>query len=125
MKSIHWLIFAIAFWVILAPFVGDDIINLFLQSDWNNLMMINLLKWDDLFLGITIAILALLAVTAEQGDRKHPGLKAMHWFQVMIGAWIAAAPFALNFDYSAFTWSHFITGMFAATFALIQITYED
>ncbi len=125
MKSIHWIIFALAFWIVLAPFVGDDIVNLFFQNTVEQIDLIKLLRWDDLFLGLAVSILSLIAVTMEQGDRKHPGLKAMHWMQLMLGAWIAAAPFALSFDYMAFTWSHFVTGMFVATFALIQVTYED
>lgn len=125
MKSIHWIIFALAFWIVLAPFVGDDIVRLFLQVDAIDADILSLLRWDDLFLGLAISILSLVAVTMEQGQKKHPGLKAMHWIQLMLGAWISAAPFALNFDYIAFTWSHFVTGMFVAAFALIQITYEE
>ncbi|PIX62658.1 hypothetical protein CO057_01535 [Candidatus Uhrbacteria bacterium CG_4_9_14_0_2_um_filter_41_50] len=125
MKSIHWIIFALAFWIVLAPFVGDDILGLFFKNQIEQADLIRLLRWDDLFLGLAVSILSLVVVTMEQGDRKHPGLKAMHWMQLMLGAWIAAAPFALNFDYMAFTWSHFVTGMFVATFALMQVTYED
>ena len=125
MKSIHWIIFALSFLIVLVPFIGDDIIRLFLQAEILDADILTLLRWDDLFLGLAISILSLWAVTMEQGDHKHPGLKAMHWMQVMLGAWIAAAPFALNFGYTAFTWSHFVTGMFVATFALMQITYEE
>lgn len=126
MKHIHWIIFALAFWVLLVPFVGDDIVRLLVPGgDINEEQILNLLRWDDFFIGIAISILALVAVTLEQGSKKTPGLKAMHWLQVSLGAWIAAAPFALAFSYDEFTWSHFVTGLFVATFALIQVTLEE
>ncbi len=124
MKTIHWILFAISFWIILVPFVGDDILILFFGEMFDQEQMVSLLRWDDLFLGLAITVLALIAISLEQGSNKYPGLKAMHWMQVMIGAWIAAAPFALNFTYEQFTWSHFVTGMLVTSFALMHLTYE-
>ena len=124
MKTIHWILFAIGFWVVLAPFVGDDILALFFQDLVQEGDIVRLLRWDDLFLGLAISILALVAVTMEQGSGKYPGLQAMHWMQVMLGAWIAAAPFALDFTFENFAWSHCVTGMLVATFALLQVTHE-
>ncbi len=126
MKSIHWIIFALAFWVILAPFVGDDILALFLPAELATPdRFLHILRWDDLFIGLAIAVLALIVVTLEQPSLKTAGLRAMHWMQVGLGAWIAAAPFALAFSYTEFTWSHFVTGFFVAIFALVQINLED
>lgn len=125
MKHIHWIIFALAFWVLLVPFVGDDIVRLFIAGDVTDAQILSLLRWDDFFIGIAISVLALVAVMAEQGSHKTPGLKAMHWLQLGLGAWIAAAPFALDFTYDEFTWSHFVTGMFVAVFALMQVTLEE
>lgn len=126
MKAIHWIIFALAFWVILAPFVGDDIMALFLPADMATAeVYVRMLRWDDLFIGLAIAVLALVVVSLEQPSIKTAGLRAMHWMQVGLGAWIAAAPFALNFTYTQFTWSHFVTGFFVAIFALVQINLED
>lgn len=126
MKAIHWIIFALAFWVILAPFVGDDILALFLEGEVATPAgFVSLLRWDDFFIGLAISVLALVVVSLEQPNIKTAGLRAMHWMQVGLGAWIAAAPFALAFTYEEFTWSHFVTGFFVAIFALVQINLED
>ncbi len=124
MKSIHWILFVISFWIILAPFVGDDILVLFFGDVFSQEQLVSLLRWDDLFLGLGITALALVAISLEQGSKKYPGLKAMHWIQVMLGAWIAAAPFALAFTYEQFSWSHLVTGMFTTAFALMHLSYE-
>ena len=125
MKSIHWIIFSIAAWIILAPFVGDEIVALILGEEvFSQINLIDLLRLDDFVLGATIVVLALIAVNMEQASHTTPGLKAMHWMQVVLGAWIAVAPFALEFSYEAFTWSHFVAGSFVAVFALLQITFE-
>lgn len=125
MRSIHWIIFALAFWIILAPFVGDDILVLFINPSLATPeRFVSILRWDDLFIGLAISVLALVVVTLEQPSIKTAGLRAMHWMQVGLGAWIAAAPFALVFTYEQFTWSHFVTGFFVAIFALIQINLE-
>lgn len=124
LKAIHWIIFALAFWVLLAPFVGDDIMQLFLGRTMESWELVSLLRWDDFFIGLAIAVLALIVVSLEQSVRNNAGLRAMHWLQVGLGAWIAAAPFALNFTYGEFTWSHFVTGFFVAVFALIQLNLE-
>lgn len=124
MQAIHWIIFALAFWIILAPFVGDDIMQVILNETMNESQLIALLRWDDFFIGLGIVVLALVVVSLEQASQKTAGLRAMHWLQVGLGTWIAAAPFALAFTYEEFTWSHFVTGFFVAIFALMQINLE-
>lgn len=125
MKIIHWIIFSLAFWVILVPFIGDDIFYAMLPfSSVTEAELIRLLQWDDLFIGMAIAIMALVVVMLEQPTVRTAGLRAMHWMQFGLGTWIATAPFALDFDMTAFTWSHFVTGLFVAVFALIQINLE-
>jgi hypothetical protein len=125
MKFIHWVIFSLAFWIILVPFIGDDIFQVLLPSaNVTELELVRLLRWDDLFLGLGISILALVVVTLEQPTVPTAGLRAMHWMQFGLGAWIATAPFALEFDMTAFAWSHFVTGFFVAIFALIQVNLE-
>ncbi len=125
MKLLHWILFILAFWIFLAPFVVDDLVMLFVGSHLQEgVDLVSLLRWDDLFLGLAIVVIALIVVTMEQANHKTPGLKAMHWLQVLLGAWVAAAPFALDFDYDAFTWSHVVSGGFIAVFALTQIYYE-
>ena len=126
MKLIHWIIFAIAFWIILVPFIGDDLVNLILQdAGLQSVNLVALFRWDDLFLGLTIAILSLVVVTLEQPSLKTAALRVLHWLQFGLGAWIAAAPFALDFTMANFTWSHFVTGFFIGIFALVQINLED
>lgn len=126
MKAIHWIIFALAFWIILAPFVGDDILRAVLGGAAGTPEdVVGLLRWDDFFLGLTISVLGLIVVTLEQPTLKTAGLRAMHWMQIGLGAWITAAPFALAFTYKEFTWSHFVTGFFVAIFALVQINLEQ
>jgi len=125
MKFIHWAIFALAFWVILVPFIGDDIFfALVPSSSVTDAELVSLLRWDDLFVGMAIAIMALVVVTLEQASVRTAGLRAMHWMQFGLGTWVATAPFALEFDMTAFAWSHFVTGLFIAVFALIQINLE-
>ncbi|MEK7183852.1 MAG: SPW repeat protein [Patescibacteria group bacterium] len=125
MKFIHWVIFALAFWVILVPFIGDDIFHVALPlSGVTDGDLVRLLRWDDLFIGLAIAVMALVVVTLEQATVNTAGLRAMHWMQFGLGTWIAAAPFALEFDMLAFSWSHFVTGLFVAIFALIQVNLE-
>ncbi len=125
MKTLHWIIFSLAVYLFLAPFIADDLVELFfgmyLQEDFNVFL---LLRWDDLFIGLTIAILALVVVTMEQTFTKTPGLKAMHWMQVVLGGWIAAAPFAMEFNSESYMWSHLVVGGFVAVFALLQIYNE-
>ncbi len=125
LKAIHWIIFALAAWVILAPFVGDDILRLFFGATVDQVGLIGMLRWDDLFIGLAISVLGLIVVTLEQPNIKTAGLRAMHWLQIGLGAWVATAPFALDFTLREFTWSHFVTGFFIAIFALIQINLED
>ncbi len=126
MRVIHWIVFVIALWIILVPFIGDDILMLVLgESVFSKINIIDLLKWDDLFLGLGICLLALLAVTTEQLSKKNPGLKAMHYLQLILGIWIAIAPFAITLDLTSFAWSHFVSGVLIATFALLQIRYEE
>lgn len=126
MKLIHWIIFALAFWIVLVPFIGDDLVQLFLtDTGMQNIDLIALFRWDDLFLGLTIAILSLVVVTLEQPSIKTAALRVLHWMQFGLGAWIAAAPFALEFTMDDFTWSHFVTGFFIGVFALVQINLED
>ena len=125
MKIIHWIIFGLAGWVMLVPFLGDDIFQvIFPLSTVTDTELVGLLRWDDLFVGLAIGLLALVVVTLEQPTVRTAGLRSMHWMQFGLGAWIATAPFALDFDMTAFTWSHFVTGMFVAVFALIQINLE-
>jgi len=125
MKFLHWIIFALAFWVILVPFIGDDIFFAsFPESRVSQLELIKLLRWDDLFLGLAIAILALVVVSVEKPSLQAAGLRAMHWMQFGLGTWVATAPFALEFGLEEFAWSHFVTGFFIAIFALIQINLE-
>lgn len=126
MKAIHWIIFALAFWIIIGPFVADDILRLFMNNPaLDNAGIVSLLRWDDFFIGLAIAVLALVVVSLEQPSIKTAGLRSMHWMQVGLGTWIATAPFALAFTYEQFTWSHFVTGFFVAIFALVQINLED
>jgi len=126
MRVLHWIVFVIALWIILVPFIGDDILQLVLgESVFAQVNIIDLLKWDDLFLGLGICALALIAATLEQLSKKNPGLKSMHYLQLVLGVWIAVAPFAVDFDLNGFAWSHFVSGVFVATFALLQIKFEE
>ncbi len=125
MKFLHWIIFTIAVWLILSPIVGDDILNLFVQGkDLGREAFLNLVRWDDFFLGLTVMVLALVVVTAEAASHKTPGLKAMHWLQVLLGLFVAVAPFIFAADYTSYLWTHYTAGAYIAVFALLQIYYE-
>ena len=113
MKQLHWILFCLAAWILVIPFIGDDLIEIMLGANKAaTIDLVKLLRWDDFFLGLAIVVLALIILTLEQASHKTPGLKAMHWMQVVIGLWITVAPFALTMDYEAFTWSHFVSGGF-------------
>lgn len=124
MKVIHWILFALAGWIVIIPFIARDLLQLFIRENAENVDLIQLLKWDDFFLGLAIAIIALVIVTIEQASHKTPGLRAMHWMQVLLGVWIALSPFALNLSMEGLIWSHIVSGGFVAVFALIQINEE-
>lgn len=124
LRAIHWIIFALAFWIVIAPFVADDIMQLVIGETLSADQLVSLLRWDDFFLGLAIAVLALVVVSLEQANAKTAALRAMHWMQVGLGTWVAVAPFGLSFTYEEFTWSHFVTGFFIAVFALIQLNLE-
>ncbi len=125
MKFLHWLIFSIAFWLVLSPLVGDDIIALFLPGQSISPdQFLQFVRWDDFFLGLTVMILALVVITLESASHKTPGLKAMHWLQVLLAAFVALAPFIFALDYNSYVWSHLMSGGFIAIFALLQIYLE-
>ncbi len=126
MKLLHWIVFVLAFWIILVPFIGDDIVQLFLNDSASaELDLVALFRWDDLFLGLGIAVISLIVVTLEQPSKKTAALRVLHWLQFGLGTWIATAPFALVFTLEEFAWSHFVTGFFVGIFALTQINLED
>lgn len=124
MKSLHWIVFGIAGWIMIGPFILDDLLAT-LYPAFEQTDLLNLLRWDDLFLGLGIAILALIAVMLERVSHKHPGLKAMHWMQIIIGLWVAMSPFIFDFDYQTYTISHLIAGGLMTVYALLQLVYED
>ena len=125
MKFLHWVIFILAFWLILSPIVGDDILNLLIAGDdLSKADFLNLVRWDDFFLGLAVMIIALIVVTAESATHKTPGLKAMHWLQVLLGAFVAIAPFIFAADYTSYLWTHYVAGAYIAVFALLQIYFE-
>lgn len=126
MKFLHWVIFSLAFWILLVPFLADDIIRTALPGvQVTDTDLVRLLRWDDLFIGLAIAIMALILAMHENSSKQLAGLRAMHFMQFGLGTWVGVAPFALEFDLTAFTWSHMVTGLFISIFALIQINLED
>lgn len=125
MKFLHWLIFSIAFWLVLSPIVGDDILALIVPGETLSTdQFLSLVRWDDFFLGLTIMVLALVVITIESASHKTPGLKAMHWLQVLLAAFIAVSPFIFPLDFEAYIWTHAFSGTFIAIFALLQIYLE-
>ena len=124
MKALNWTLFILGGWTAIAPVLVDDIISLFVTPPLSQDHLISLMRWDDLFLGLAILVIALLVVTAEQVSEKTPGLRFMHWMQAAIGLWIAISPFALNLTIEGFTWSHAVAGSLVTLFALAQLRYE-
>jgi hypothetical protein len=124
MKSLHWIVFGIAGWIMIGPFILDDLLAM-LYPAFDQADLLPLLRWDDLFLGLGIGLLALIAVMLERASHKHPGLKAMHWMQLAIGVWVALSPFVFNFDYQTYTVSHLVAGGLMALYALLQLVYEE
>lgn len=126
MKTLHWILFSIAVWIGISPFLIDELVELFLpQLQLTEIEFINLFRWDDLFLGLAIFVIGLIVVTLEQATTKQKLLHALHWPQIALGLWIAVAPFALQFTLAQFTISHVISGSIIAILALIQIYNES
>lgn len=125
MKTLHWIIFAIAFWIVIVPIVGHDIFQIIVNKTLSPEDLMNLLSWNGFILGITLGIFALIVITLEQANAKTPGLKAMHWLQVILGLWIALAAVTLNFDYALLMESHAVSGIMVGVFALLQINFEN
>ena len=125
MKILHWIIFSIGVSLLFLPTVGDDLVALFVPHlELTREAYLHLIRWDDFFLGLTVLVLALVVLTAEAGSHKTPGLKAMHWLQVLLGAFVAFAPFVFTGDSTSVLWTHYTAGMYIAVFALLQIYYE-
>lgn len=126
MKWLHWIIFSIAIWFILSPIIGDDILSFFLHGETlTQQQYINLTRWDDLLLGLSVVVLALLVVTKEQAHPKTPGLQAMHYLQVGLGLFVAISPFVFPVEYASYVWAHMVGGVMIAIFALLQIQLEN
>ena len=125
MKFLHWVIFILAFWLLISPLIGDELLNVFITgTDITQAEFLRLVRWDDFFLGLAVMVIALIILTAESASHSTPGLKAMHWLQVLLGAFVAIAPFIFAADYLSYQWAHYVTGSFIALFALLQIYLE-
>ena len=125
MKFTHWIIFGLAFWIVLVPFLADDMMMIMLPNQITTANeLVNMLRWDDLFLGLAIGLMSLSLAMREKPTLKNAGTRSLHWLQFGLGTWIAIAPFALSFDMTAFTWSHFVTGVLVSVFALLQLNLE-
>ncbi len=125
MKSLHWIIFSLAVWIAVAPFIGDDLFVFLTGEALEKKALLELLRWDGLIIGLAVSVTGLIIVIFEQVRLKHPGLIAMHWMQVILGFWIGIAPFGFSFTFEAFTMSHALSGIMVAIFAILQISFEQ
>lgn len=127
MKSIHWLIFTIAFWLTLVPFTAEKILSALTNAEQGPdlaLSVLNFLQANNLIFGLSLAVLTLIAISTDAVVSKADGARAMHWITVGISVWLIVAPFALGFTEEIFAWNNLILGIMVGIFTLVQLNID-
>ncbi|MEK7105107.1 MAG: hypothetical protein AAB865_00245 [Patescibacteria group bacterium] len=127
MKAIHWIIFAVAFWLTLAPFVAGKILSaVALVPEGANSIpsLLNVLQLNNFIAGLVIVVLSLVAISTEAVTERSEATRAMHWIALGIAVWLTVAPFALNFTLETFSWNNLLLGIMVGIYSLIQLNVE-
>jgi hypothetical protein len=124
MKHLHAISLVLSTWIFLIAFIADDLASLLFGNSSPEIVF-ELIKWDDLFLGLTLLTLQVVMATMEQLKRRHPGLKAMHYLNGILALWVTIAPFSVLTDYTSLLISHIVAGGLLMTFSLLQLILEE
>lgn len=127
MKSLHWLIFAIAFWFTLSPFVADKILIAVTNAEQTGDLagsIVNFLQASNLIFGLALIVLTLIAISTDAVVAKTDAARSMHWIAVGIGIWLVVAPFALDFTLENFSWNNLMLGIMVGVFTLVQLNVD-
>jgi SPW repeat len=101
MKQLSWVNFILGLWVIAAAFA-------FLYGG------ASLALWDNVIVGIIIAILAAWRALAAENSR----MAVTSWITALLGVWTLAAPFALRYSSTANAmWNNVVVGIVIAILA--------
>ncbi len=123
MKSIHWIIFAIAFWIGLSPFVAERILWNFFNAESIE-SVIRFLEASNLIFGLGLVVFTLIAISTDAVVHKADAARAMHWIAVGAGTWLVIAPFALGFTLEQFSWNNLMLGIMIGIFTLVQLNVD-
>lgn len=93
-----WANLVLGIWLVLAPFFGVGMTG-------------NVAAWNSYLLGVLVAIFAAAALARPQQWEE--------WTNLVLGAWLIVAPFALGFtDQAGPTWNQIIVGLLIGADAL-------
>lgn len=101
MKTFSWMNFILGLWLVVAPFV------LLYRG-------ISAALWDNVIVGIVIAILAGWRALGKESAR----MTVASWLVALLGLWTIAAPFVLHYAGNASAmWNGVIVGIVVAVLA--------
>ncbi|HEY1268538.1 MAG TPA: SPW repeat protein [Candidatus Binatia bacterium] len=80
LKGVSWLNFILGIWLIISPFV-------LLYRGLSQAL------WDNVIVGIIIAILAIWRALAEETE----GMTVISWVLALLGLWTLISPFVLGY----------------------------
>ena len=83
LKGVSWLNFILGLWLIVSPFV------LLYRGITNAL-------WDNVIVGIIIAILAIWRAVAAETE----GMTGVSWLMALLGLWTLISPFVLGYSHT-------------------------
>ncbi len=81
LKGVSWVNFILGLWLIISPFV------LVFRGVTQAL-------WDNVIVGIVIAILAIWRALAEESE----GMTVISWVLALVGLWTLISPFVLGYS---------------------------
>ena len=103
-----WFNLVLGGWLIIAPFIGVGVTD-------------NIAAWNSYASGAAVAIFALAAIARPQQWEE--------WVNLLVGAWLIAAPFALGFtDQAVPMWNQIVVGVLIgadALWAALQIPSQQ
>lgn len=124
MKLLHAISLILSTWIFLVAFIADDL-SLLIFGRADTEIIFELMKWDNLFIGLTLLTLHVVMATMDQIRKRLPGIKAMHYLSGVIVLWIIVSPFSIITTYDSLFISHIVSGSFLIVFSLLQFIYEE
>lgn len=101
-KAMNWWLAAVGAWVAIAPFAL-------------NYSGAPAALWNDLIVGVAVAILAAVAATSEDRDK----MTTVNWMIATLGLWLLLAPFILGYaGVTAALWNDLIAAAVSLVLSL-------